>query len=73
MFLEYQGACEKVMGAQKETLLLETSNSYFRTIQKQSCKLPISKTRPDKAEQPGPPVNQSIRGSSFGLFSDSMK
>ncbi|KAJ1417165.1 Ribonuclease H-like superfamily [Sesbania bispinosa] len=34
--------------------------------------LPISKARPDKAEQPGPPVSQSMRGSSFGLFSDSM-
>jgi len=35
--------------------------------------LPISKTRPERAEQPGPPVSQSMRGSSFGLFSDSMK
>nr|AFK37679.1 unknown [Lotus japonicus] len=34
---------------------------------------PISRTRPDKAEQPGPPVSQSMRGSSLGLFSDSMK
>ncbi|XP_073225155.1 uncharacterized protein [Cicer arietinum] len=33
----------------------------------------ISQTRPDKAEQPGPPVSQSITGSSFGFFSDSMK
>jgi len=33
--------------------------------------LPISMTRPEKAEQPGPPVSQSMRGSFFGLFSDS--
>ena len=36
-------------------------------------KLPISETRPEKEEQPGPPVNQSIRGSFLGSFSDLIK
>jgi hypothetical protein len=35
--------------------------------------VPISKKMPEKAEQPGPPVSQSKRGSSLGLFSDSIK
>lgn len=29
--------------------------------------------RPEIEEQPGPPLNQSIRGSFLGLFSDLMK
>lgn len=32
---------------------------------------PISKASPEKAEQPGPPVNQSISGSFLGFPSDS--
>ena len=35
--------------------------------------IPISYTRPENPEQPGPPVSQSTRGSSSGLLSDSMK
>ena len=33
----------------------------------------ISKRRPERAEQPGPPVIQRMRGSSAGLRSDWMK
>jgi len=59
-------------------LLTTISNAYCKIIQKwkfwkAKLQLPISSIRPDKAEQPGPPVSHNMRGSSFGLFSDSMK
>ena len=36
-------------------------------------KLPISKKSPETAEHPGPPVSHSMRGSSAGFLSDSIK
>jgi len=34
---------------------------------------PFSKRRPEMEEQPGPPLSQRRRGSSFGFLSDLMK
>ena len=36
-------------------------------------KIPLSKARPERAEQPGPPVSHRTRGSVLGFEYDFMK
>jgi hypothetical protein len=67
--LGYLAGLHAERGAKNEELIY-----IFDGVDKKKKKQqqPISKASPEMAEQPGPPVNQSIRGSFPGFPSDSI-
>jgi hypothetical protein len=65
-FVTFKDYCDNASQIQEQRCM-------FTEIKRDQLLFLNMKKRPDKVEQPGPPVSQTMRGSSFDLFSDSMK